>query len=50
MTAQLDQLRSGAKIEKFNIDGSKPDPAAAKPAAPAGTPAVRRAAPLPPAK
>ena len=27
VTAQLDQLRSGAKIEKFNIDGSKPDPA-----------------------
>ena len=27
VTAQLDQLRSGAKIEKFAIDGSKPDPA-----------------------
>jgi peptidyl-prolyl cis-trans isomerase C len=31
----LDQLRSTAKIEKFNIDGSKPEAAAAKPAAPA---------------
>jgi peptidyl-prolyl cis-trans isomerase C len=39
VTAQLDQLRSGAKIEKFAMDGSKPDPApAAKPAAPAATP------------
>ena len=36
VTAQLDQLRSGAKIEKFNMDGSKPEAAApAKPAAPA---------------
>jgi peptidyl-prolyl cis-trans isomerase C len=36
ITAQLDQLRSGAKIEKFNMDGSKPDSAApAKPATPA---------------
>jgi peptidyl-prolyl cis-trans isomerase C len=34
VTAQLDLLRSGAKIEKFNIDGSKAEPAA-KPAAPA---------------
>ena len=33
--AQLDQLRAGAKIEKFNIDGGKADAAAAKPAAPA---------------
>jgi peptidyl-prolyl cis-trans isomerase C len=39
ITAQLDQLRAGAKIEKFAMDGSKPDPApAAKPAAPAATP------------
>ena len=39
VTAQLDQLRSGAKIEKFAMDGSKPDPApAAKPAAPPATP------------
>ena len=27
VTSLLDQLRSNAKIEKFNIDGSKPDPA-----------------------
>ena len=40
VTAQLDQLRSGAKIEKFNMDGSKPEPAPAKPAAPAA-PAAR---------
>jgi peptidyl-prolyl cis-trans isomerase C len=40
VTAQLDQLRSGAKIENFAMDGSKPDatPAPAKPAAPAATP------------
>ena len=45
VTAQLDQLRSGAKIEKFAMDGSKPDPApAAKPAAPAA-PANRPATP-----
>jgi peptidyl-prolyl cis-trans isomerase C len=31
----LDQLRSTAKIEKYNIDGSKPEAAAAKPATPA---------------
>jgi len=36
ITAQLDQLRSGAKIEKFAMDGSKPEATpAAKPAAPA---------------
>jgi peptidyl-prolyl cis-trans isomerase C len=34
VTAFIDQLRSGAKIEKFNVDGTKPDPAAAKPATP----------------
>ena len=34
VTAQLDQLRAGAKIEKFNIDGGKPEAAPAKPAAP----------------
>ena len=45
VTAQLDQLRSGAKVEKFAMDGSKPDPApAAKPAAPAA-PANRPATP-----
>jgi peptidyl-prolyl cis-trans isomerase C len=38
VTAKLDLLRAGAKIEKFNIDGSKPEPAAVAPAAPA-TPA-----------
>ena len=38
VTAQLDQLRSGAKIEKFNIDGSKVEAKPAAPAAPA-TPA-----------
>jgi peptidyl-prolyl cis-trans isomerase C len=50
VTAQLDQLRSGAKIEKFAMDGSKPDPtpAAPKPAAPAATP-NRPAAPAAPA-
>ena len=31
VTAQLDQLRSGAKIEKFNMDGSKVEAAPAKP-------------------
>ncbi len=36
VTAQLDQLRSGAKVEKFAMDGSKPE---ATPAAPAATPA-----------
>ena len=48
VTAQLDQLRSGAKIEKFAMDGSKPDPApAAKPAAPTApaAPANRPATP-----
>lgn len=35
VTAQLDLMRSGAKIEKFNIDGSKADIAPAKPATPA---------------
>ena len=45
VTAQLDQMRSGAKIEKFAMDGSKPDAApAAKPAAPAA-PANRPATP-----
>ena len=43
VTAQLDQLRSGAKIEKFNIDGSKAEAAAGQ----AGR-AGRNAAPPPP--
>ena len=42
VTAQLDQLRSGAKIEKFNIDGSKAEAAPAKPAAPAAPAAPGR--------
>jgi peptidyl-prolyl cis-trans isomerase C len=44
VTQILDQLRAGAKIEKFNIDGSKAEPQAAKPVVP-GAPAP--AAPLP---
>jgi peptidyl-prolyl cis-trans isomerase C len=48
VTAQLDLLRSGAKIEKFNIDGSKAEAASAKPAAPAA-PAKPPAAAAPPA-
>ena len=53
ITGQLDQLRSGAKVEKFAMDGSKPE---AKPAAPAatgtpapGAPAAKPAAPAAPA-
>jgi peptidyl-prolyl cis-trans isomerase C len=45
VTAQLDLMRSGAKVEKFNIDGSKPDVAPAKPATPAPTPAKPPATP-----
>ena len=51
VTAQLDQLRSGAKIEKFNIDGSKAEAAPAKPAGatpgrpPAAAPVTPPAAP-----
>ena len=48
VTAQLDLLRSGAKIEKFNIDGTKPEPAAAKPAPPAGAAKPPAAAPAKP--
>ncbi len=51
VTAQLDKLRAGAKIEKFNMDGSKaeaaPAAAPAKPAAPATAPA-KPAAPATP--
>ncbi len=43
VTAQLDKMRSGAKVEKFNMDGSKAEGA---PAAPAATPA-KPAAPAP---
>ena len=48
VTAQLDLMRAGAKIEKFNIDGSKAEAAPAKPAtptAPAKLPAAAPAAP-----
>jgi peptidyl-prolyl cis-trans isomerase C len=51
VTAQLDQLRSGAKIEKFNMDGSKAEAVPAKPAAPAAPAAPGRppaAAPVTP--
>ncbi|OFX00813.1 MAG: hypothetical protein A3D94_15670 [Alphaproteobacteria bacterium RIFCSPHIGHO2_12_FULL_66_14] len=41
VTAELDLLRSRAKIEKFNIDGSKPEPAPAKPATPAAPPPAK---------
>ena len=46
VTAELDLMRSRAKIEKFNIDGSKPEPVAVTPAAPA---APARAPVAPPA-
>jgi peptidyl-prolyl cis-trans isomerase C len=49
VTQILDQLRAGAKIEKFNIDGSKPEPQAAKPATP-GAPAPAAPAPATPPK
>ena len=41
VTAMLNELRAGAKVEKLNIDGSKPapPPPAATPAAPGATPA-----------
>ena len=45
VTALLDQLRASAKIDKFNMDGSKVDPAAAKPAP--GKPAAPPASPAP---
>src|SRR5690349_15589834 len=45
VTAQPDQMRSAAKIEKFAMDGSRPEPTPApKPAAPAA-PANRPATP-----
>lgn len=41
VTGFIDQLRSTAKIEKFNIDGTKPEAQPAKPATPAApTPAA----------
>lgn len=45
VTAMLNQLRGNAKIEKFNVDGSKPAPAPAAPTAPA-----KPAAPATPGK
>ncbi len=42
VTSLLDQLRASAKIEKFSIDGSKPDPVAAKP--PASAPGAAKPA------
>ncbi len=48
ITGQLDQLRSGAKVEKFAMDGSKPEAKPAAPAAP-GAPAAKPAAPAAPA-
>ena len=49
VTQILDQLRAGAKIEKFNVDGSKPEPQAAKPVTPV-TPAPGAPAPAAPPK
>jgi len=49
VTQIIDQLRAGAKIEKFNIDGSKAEPQAAKPATP-GTPAPVAPPPATPPK
>lgn len=48
VTAQLDKIRSGSKIEKFNMDGSKVEAAPATPAAPAA-PAATPAKPATPA-
>ena|SRR5690348_878946 len=45
VTAMLNQLRGNAKIEKFNVDGTKPAPAPTAPAAPA-----KPAAPATPGK
>ena len=49
VTQIIDQLRAGAKIEKFNIDGSKAEPQAAKPAVP-GAPAPAVPPPATPPK
>jgi len=49
VTQIIDQLRAGAKIEKFNIDGSNAEPQAAKPATP-GTPAPAAPPPATPPK
>lgn len=50
VTAELDLMRSRAKIEKFNIDGTKPEPVAVTPAAPARAPAAAPATPAAPPK
>ena len=44
ITGQLDRLRSGAKVEKFAMDGSKPE---AKPATPPAAPGAPAASPTP---
>jgi len=49
ITAQLDRVRSGSKIEKFNMDGTKAEAAPAPPAAPAA-PAAAPAKPATPPK
>ncbi len=47
VSAQLNQMRAGAKIEKFNMDGSKAEAAPAKPAAPAAPAAPTKPATTP---
>jgi peptidyl-prolyl cis-trans isomerase C len=49
VTAQLDKIRAGSKIEKFNMDGTKVDAAPAAPATPAA-PAAKPATPAQPPK
>lgn len=48
VTAQLDKIRAGSKIEKFNMDGTKVEAAPATPPAPAATPAKPAAPATPP--
>lgn len=48
VTAQLDKIRAGSKIEKFNMDGTKVEAAPAAPAAPAATPAKPATPAVPP--
>ena len=48
VTAQLDKIRAGSKIEKFNMDGTKVEAAPATPAAPTA-PAATPAKPATPA-
>lgn len=49
VTAQLDKIRAGSKIEKFNMDGTKAEAAPATPAAPVA-PAAKPATPATPPK